>query len=291
MNRSRLVKRFKWPLLFLGLVILFQFTTGCFSFRMSASEVETYFKDRDKAPKLEKYKVDDREIHYAAIGSDSLPTVYFFHGAPGSWSAFIDFMKNDALLQHVRLIAVDRPGYGYSNFGNSVVSLKKQAQMFKPLLKKHTNGKPQILVGHSLGGPIIGQMALDYPELIDALIMVAPSIDPSLEPEEDWFRYPLQTPFLSWLLPTSFQVTNEEIYALEHQLQQLAPQWEKIDQPVTVIQGGKDLLVDPANAAFVEEKFKNAPVDIVFKPELNHFIPWKQPRLIEQAILKYALSK
>ena len=85
---------------------------------------------------------------------------------------------------------------------------------------------------------------MDYPELVDGLILVAPSIDPELEPEE-WYRVLFATPFLSWLLPRSIRASNDEIYKLKPELEEMIPMWERITIPTTVIQGCEDTLVDP----------------------------------------------
>jgi len=256
---------------------------------MSSKEVDKYFKDKPGKPSIKTYSVEGRTINYADLGDESMPTVLFFHGAPGSWSAFVDFMVDTSLTDHFRIISVDRPGYGYSDFGNSVTSLKEESELMEPLLKQANTDKPTILVGHSLGGPVIARLAMDYPDLVDHVIMVAPSIDPELEPNEDWFRYPLQTPLLRWVLPTSFRVTNDEIYHLEAELKDMLPLWKDIQIPVTVIQGGKDSLVPPENANFAKKMLVNSPdVDIVLIEDMNHFVPWSNPELIRKAILRHA---
>ena len=122
--------------------------------------------------------------------------------------------------------------------------------------------------------------------------MVAPSIDPDLEPEEDWFRTPMRSPFISWMIPTSFLVTNEEIYFLEEELRKMTEGWQSIKIPVTVIQGGEDMLVHPANADFAERVLINSEdVDLILKEEVNHFIPWNQPELIRSAIIEMIKKK
>lgn len=156
----------------------------------------------------------------------------------------------------------------------------------KPLLEEHKKNRPIILVGHSLGGPLIARMAIDYPSLVDGLIIVAGSIDPELEPNETWFRAPLATPFLSWILPRSFRASNEEIYQLKPQLEMMLPLWSNITCPVIVIQGKKDSLVPAANADFAKKMLVNAPVEFVFKDDMDHFVPWSNPELIHDAILK-----
>ncbi|MEQ8242995.1 alpha/beta hydrolase [Fulvivirga sp.] len=279
----RLGKKVKFSISVLAIVVTFQLTSSCFSFRMTPKEVDNYFKFSELKPTIESYKVNKRKVNFASVGSDSLPTVIFLHGAPGSWSAFIGFLANHNLNTRSKVVSVDRPGYGYSNFGNSEPSLQKQSELLKPLLEKYSD-TPNILVGHSLGGPMVAKLAMLYPELVDGLILVAPSIDPELEPDETWFRLPLHTPFLRWVLPVSLRVTNDEIYFLKDELELMLPDWSKINIPVIVIQGMEDELVPPGNADFAKQQLTNAKVKVVLIEDMNHFVPWSNPELIEDAI-------
>ncbi|HPM31966.1 MAG TPA: alpha/beta hydrolase [Chryseolinea sp.] len=258
---------------------------------MNSKEVDSYFASKKVTATQHQYKTGFRTIHYIKSGSDSKPLVLFLHGSPGSLSAFIGFLADTSLLSHALLISTDRPGFGYSNFGNAEPSLQKQAEALKPILEEYKKNKPVILIGHSLGGPLIARMAMDYPELVDGLIIVAGSIDPELEPNETWFRAPLATPFLSWILPRSFRSSNEEIYQLKPELEEMIPLWSTIKCPVILIQGKKDSLVPAANADFAKKMLVNAPVEFVLKENMDHFVPWSNPELIRDAILKMLAVK
>ncbi|HEY9045751.1 MAG TPA: alpha/beta hydrolase [Ohtaekwangia sp.] len=259
---------------------------ACMTFRMSSKEVDTFFKENHISGSQHSYTRGFRNIHYAEAGDTTKPLILFIHGSPGSLSAFIHFLKDSSLTQQALLVTTDRPGFGYSNFGTGEKSLQKQAAILKPILEKHKHNRPIILVGHSLGGPLIARMAMDYPELVDGLIIVAGSIDPELEPNETWFRAPLATPFLRWILPRSFRASNDEIYHLKPELEEMLPLWKTIKCPVIVIQGRKDVLVSPANADFAKKMLVNAPVEFVFKDDMNHFVPWSNPELIHDAIVR-----
>jgi pimeloyl-ACP methyl ester carboxylesterase len=270
-------------LLSIGLMLVMH---SCMTFRMSAKEVDQYFAARNLSARQEKYSVGFRNMHYVHTGDTAKPLVVFVHGSPGSLSAFIDFLADTVLLQQALLVTTDRPGFGYSNFGVAEPSLPKQGLLLKPILEKYKHNRPIILVGHSLGGPLVARMAMDFPELIDGLVLVAASIDPQLEPNETWFRAPLATPFLRWLLPRSFRASNEEIYQLKPQLQAMLPLWENITCPVVVVQGGKDVLVPAANADFAKRMLINAPVEFILKDDMNHFVPWSNPELIREGVLR-----
>jgi pimeloyl-ACP methyl ester carboxylesterase len=282
---KKILKRVKYSFLIL-LVVIATVMHACINFRMSAREVDAFFKEKNLHGTQQHYQAAGREIHYVTSGDDTRPLVLFVHGSPGSLSAFIEFMADSALLQQAFLVTTDRPGFGHSNFGMGEPSLQKQALILKPILEKYKLCRPIILVGHSLGGPLIARMAMEYPELVDGLVIVAGSIDPELEPNETWFRAPLATPFLSWILPRSFRSSNEEIYHLKPELQKMLPRWKDITCPVIVIQGKEDSLVPAANADFARKMLVHAPVDFVLVDGMNHFVPWSNPELIHDAVLK-----
>lgn len=285
MNRARRKSRLVLGLtLFVIPVALFH---ACMpKFRMSSKEITSYFASHRVKGEQHHYNFKWRDVHYVAAGDSTKPLVLFVHGSPGSLSAFIHFLVDTTLIQQNLLVSADRPGFGYSNFGTAEPSLDEQAASLKPILERYQRNRPRILVGHSLGGPLIAKMAMDYPDLVDGLIIVAGSIDPELEPNETWFRAPLATPFLSWILPKSMRASNEEIYQLKPQLETMMERWKDIQCPVMVIQGKKDFLVPYENALFAERMLVNAPVELVVDDSMNHFVPWSHPHLIKNAIIK-----
>ena len=290
-DRTTRKKRFRLVVALLAFVLIMASLHSCMTFRMSEKEVNEYFQSKKINGSQHHYKSGKYTIHYAQAGIENKPLLLFVHGSPGSLSAFIGFLADTSLTNKALVITTDRPGFGHSNFGMAEPSLEKQAAALKPILEKYKANRPIILIGHSLGGPVIARMAIDYPELVDGLVLVAASIDPELEPNETWFRAPLATPFLSWILPRSFRASNEEIYQLEPQLEDMLPHWKEITCPVMVIQGKKDSLVPAGNADFAKKMLVNAPVEFILKDDMDHFVPWSNPELISQAILQLLQKK
>jgi pimeloyl-ACP methyl ester carboxylesterase len=275
--------------LLIGYIILFiisQILSSCLTFKVSQKEIDKKFEGYAMKPVQHQMEVQGVKMNYAEIGSDSLPIAFFVHGSPGSWGGFIDFMKDTMLLKKVKMVAVDRIGFGESDFGNAEKSLAVQAELLKPIVEKYKkSGKKIILIGHSLGGPLIARMAMDYPTLIDNLIIVAGSIAPDLEPNEKWFRIPMDFIPIRILIPASFRASNHEILYLKPELEKMLPLWKNIRQPVIVIQGGKDMFVSPKNADFAEKMLVNAKsLKIIKVDTMNHFVPWSHPQLIKKAI-------
>lgn len=272
------------PAFIIALLCIMITLHACMTFRMSPKEIDSFFSKHHVHGTQHEYKSGWRDVHYVQAGDETKPLVLFVHGSPGSLSAFIDYLADTSLLSRALLVTVDRPGFGYSNFGSGEPSLQKQAATLKPILEKYKDNRPIVLVGHSLGGPLIARMAMDYPGLVDALVFVAASVDPDLEPSETWFRAPLASPFLRWALPRSFRASNDELYHLKTELEEMVPLWDRIHCPSIVIQGKKDALVPAANADFLKRKLTQAPVSFVFKDDMNHFVPWSDPDLVKNAI-------
>lgn len=285
MNRLRpwWLRMFRWRMLVFMLLLLVALLPQCVSLRMSDRQIDRYFADKPVKPAFGVVSTGGRPVHFAQLGAGTLPMVLFIHGSPGSWDAFIDFFADSTLYSRAKLVAVDRPGFGKSALGEPERSLQQQAAAIAPLLRPDQAGQKPILVGHSLGGPVAVRLAMDYPDRVGGLILVAPSIDPDLEKQE-WYR-PIGNvfPVRQWL-PAELDVSNQEIMALKAELLAMKPLWATISVPVIVIQGEADSLVPPGNAAFAKRMLINAPVTIQLIPNMNHFIPWRRPDLIRDAI-------
>ena len=281
--RNKLFKRIIISLVVL--ILLSQLTTACLQFRMTPQQVMEYYQ-ADKRPILNSIDVNGRKIHFAYQNNNKDVTAVFIHGAPGSWSAFADFLKDDSLRKVANIIAVDRPGYGYSNFGDPMVSLEEQAFMISKALQQFPKQR-FILIGHSLGGPVAARMAMDYPELVSGMVLVAPSIDPDQEKGE-WYRYLGKNKLAQWFLPKTLFVTNEEIFDLKEELITMLPYWHEIRVPVIVIQGTEDKLVPKENADFAKRMINPKYLDLWLLEGVNHFIPWNNSGKITKAIVDEA---
>jgi pimeloyl-ACP methyl ester carboxylesterase len=284
-KRNPFLKKRYIPLYLLLVVMLF--AHGCLSFRVSDEDWKKTLADKGQIePTIHNYQVEDRNMHYIHVGNDTLPLFIFIHGTPGSSNGFEDYLADTMLTNHIQMISVDRPGFGYSDYGKPAESLAQQSIYLKPILERHKNASKIYIVGHSLGGPVIARMAMDYEELMDGLIMLAPSIAPELEPYE-WYRKPMNWRGLRWAIPTVFRVSNQEILPVKGNLTEMLPLWKNITIPVIVMQGEKDVLVPKENAFFAKKMLINSErVDIHMLPEENHFIVWSKYDEIVKLIMK-----
>ncbi len=225
--------------------------------------------------------VDGRPLHFVEVYRNPelgpKPLILFVHGTPGGWHNQAAFLYDEFLREHFHMISVDRLGHGRS-VGKVEPSLQRQAAAFKPLLDKDTTGKGAILVGHSLGGPIIARTAMDYPEQVSGLVFIASSGDPKRS--KRWYNTVGGLLPISWFVPKDLKRANREILPLKKQLKAMLPLWSSITVPTTIIQGGKDKLVKPQNADFIEQALVNANVTKIIKPEDDHFLHWRNPKIV-----------
>lgn len=229
---------------------------------------------------------DGRRIHFAAVGEKTAPAVVFVHGTPGSWRAYERFLAEPTLAARARLVSVDRLGFGESEPNRVEASLEKQAASLVPLLRSlSAPGVPPILVGHSYGGPVIARVAMDHPELVGGLLMVAPSIDPGLE-KLRWYNHFASWRLFNWLVPREMLTSNREILPLKNELEALLPGWSRIQVPVIVIQGEDDNLVPAGNADFAARVLPASRVDIQLIPAAGHFVLWQRPELVIHAVIR-----
>ncbi|MHC4459031.1 MAG: alpha/beta fold hydrolase [Planctomycetota bacterium] len=268
--------------LFISGIIAIVHITACGPPSLDAKSMQALFEDR-KQPVFDNYAVDDRLIHYAEVQSPGNLLIVFLHGTPGSWHNWARYMADENLSVKTHLIAVDRPGFGKSAAKGVVPSLQKQAEYLRPIFERNTSGQGILLVGHSLGATIAVRMAMEYPEQLCGLVLVAASLDPALE-KPRWYNILAASPLIRWMIPSKMQLANEEVMVLEEELTKMLPLWHTINIPITIIQGGKDGLVLPANADFAERMLKNKKPKIIRVTDAGHFILWENPDIIRNAI-------
>lgn len=238
-------------------------------------------------PHFVTYQTKRRKMSFAWNGDITKRPLILVHGSPGSWEAWAQFLQNPKLTSLFHIIAVDRPGYGGSGPGVSVRSLRQQADDIIEALQFNKSGLPAVLVGHSFGGPVIAQMAINHPDRVAGLIFVASSVDPALE-EIKWYQH-MGTwwPFRA-LIPRDLRVCNEEIYTLKPQLESLAKGLPQISVPVVIIHGDKDPLVPVGNVGYLERELKpRLIIGTTILEGMDHFIPWKKPQVIVDALLRF----
>jgi pimeloyl-ACP methyl ester carboxylesterase len=272
MGLKKRTKRLLIISIILGAWIIF--AQSCMKFRMSDSKASKSFAKNGIELFTETIAVNGFNLHYAKTGNDSLPTLFFVHGSPGSWDAFSVYMQDKDLLTKYRMVSIDRPGFGYSQFGDAK-NMQEQSQIISPLLTYIDNKKPIYIIGHSLGGPLAIKLAADNPTTFAGIVLLAASVSPADEAPEKW-RGLFAKSSLDYLLPGAFRPSNEEIWYFKKDIIPLSKQFASITCPVWIIHGDKDKFVSVANAAYAKSMLINSKsVEIKILKDAPHFIPWE----------------
>lgn len=243
--------------------------------RWSDGKAKNVFKNKNVALQVYDTVIDGRHLHYAMTGHDSLPSLVFIHGSPGGWFHYMKYMWDTALLKKFRIISIDRPGFGFSDFGDAM-HLQEQCKLILPVLQKLKTDQPMFLCGHSLGGPVAAKLAADDPSLFKTVIIVAGALDPALEKKETWRQVMSYKP-LYWFLPGAFQPSNTELLYLKEDLKPLAGDLNKITSNVWFVHGDKDTWVPIENVAYGKKMMVNAAsIRIDTLHGADHQVPWKR---------------
>lgn len=237
--------------------------------------------------KIDTLTIGQRQITYlwtSKTGKKKKQAILFVHGSPGAMDAYLKYMHNDSLLSVADLIVYDRPGFGHSDFGKSLPSLRGHASILFEVMN-HFGYERYWLIGHSYGGSVIVQAAIDHPQKIAGLGIIAGSITYEMEPKAGWRKW-IDLPFIRILLPYTFRVSNDELKTLRSDLRMVDDDWHFITAPVSIMHGTKDVLVPFGNLELAREKLVNADSvrTLIFEDE-NHFILWTQTEQIVKEIL------
>jgi pimeloyl-ACP methyl ester carboxylesterase len=117
--------------------------------------------------------VDGIDIHSVSAGTG--PTIVFVHGwtcDTSSWREQLPAFDDD-----YRVIALDLPGHGQSGApADGVFSMELFARAVEAV-RAEAGADRIVLVGHSMGAPVIRQYALDFPEHVAAVVAVDGPLD------------------------------------------------------------------------------------------------------------------
>src|SRR6476661_4660567 len=139
-----------------GLIIISSLIFDHFvQFRKDDKELEKIFSENNIPASIHYYSTHGRTLRYVSVGDENLPTLLFLHGSPGSMSYYSWRFMDDSIKNKFRVYAVDRPGYGYSGFGDPEPSIQKQSEMIGSLFDSVYKEKQfVVVVGGAFGAPI-----------------------------------------------------------------------------------------------------------------------------------------
>lgn len=238
-------------------------------------------------------------VQYARSGNPNNLGVLFIHGTPGSWHAFGRYLTNPELQDEYLMVALDRPGWGSSRplaaDGKPDKKMEKRRELIRfgpqsqaiQLIMNQYPDTHWLLVGHSLGASIAPRVALESPEQVRGLLLLAGSLAPNLG-KARWYNRAANFFLINWLLPRDLRYSNDEIMVLRNELTQLEQDIAEqgLRMPTLIMQGMKDKLVSPRNTAYARAQWSATVqnLEIIELEDAGHFLPWKHAPEVVKAI-------
>jgi pimeloyl-ACP methyl ester carboxylesterase/CRP-like cAMP-binding protein len=159
------------------------------------------------------FLVDGARIYGREEGPRTGQVALCLHGWSSSWYALSPLLP--LLARRFRCVAADLPGYGNSERLAERTTIVRYADLMARLIQDLTDS-PAVIVGHSMGGMIAITMALRYPQLVDRLVLLCPTISGHLStyinavvsPITFLERHPIANSVVAALEPSMLRLTD-----------------------------------------------------------------------------------
>ena len=217
-----------------------------------------------------------------------LHTIVFIHGFGGKAEQWQYQMQKFAMDN--RVIAVDMRGHGLSDKPAAGYDMPRIQLDLETVLTQLKVTTPFILIGHSFGGAIVTEYALNHPENVEKLILIATAGEFKLNP---LFRFALNLPASILRLIGSF--TRQWLHAPPHALKPYYLQnlskwngWErfaKLQVPTMVIRGHRDIVFDRPSFEKVAKSIPGAE-DIDVRAS-GHMVMLERREAVDRAIASF----
>ena len=144
------------------------------------------WREVDWGAHLHRIEINGTPVNYVDIGEGELEPIVFVHGLGGQWQNFLENIPRAA--QERRVIALDLPGFGCTPEPRDKITIPGYGRCVDALCEKLSLGRVD-MVGNSMGGYVAAEVAIQFPERIDQLILISAAGISSA----DVARRPIQT--------------------------------------------------------------------------------------------------
>jgi pimeloyl-ACP methyl ester carboxylesterase len=248
------------------------------------TQAGVFFAERAHPARGRMIEVAGAVLHIVEIGPrDAVgPPIVMLHGASSNLEAMRQPVGERLAKDH-RVILIDRPGHGWSTRANLADSTPEiQGRMIDEALAKLGVGRA-IFVVHSWAGALGLRMALDYPQRVAGLVMLAPVAYPwpgGVGRYNEIVTLPVIGPLLAYtitlplgtflaqsgvrgvflpqimpdgfventatsllLRPRAFLANARDLVTLKAAVAEQAPRYAEIKAPITILSGDVDKTV------------------------------------------------
>ncbi len=237
------------------------------------------------------------------LGDPNAPAVILLHGYSDSWYSHRPLLTELAPVR--RTIAVTLRGHGDSDKPNTGCSIRDFAADLPDVLD-HYGVASAAVVGHSMGTMVAARLALDYPERVDALVLIGAlatlmgneaeeplrhavesltdPVDPSFvrEFQQGTLARPVPPEFMDTIVAESLKVPARVWRSALHAMldEDLGPELHRIAVPTLLLWGDRDQLCNRDSQGRMAMSIPRAHLSVL--PGAGHAPHWEDPREIAE---------
>ncbi len=231
-------------------------------------------------------------------GGEREPSLLFIHGAGGD----ADIWENQAAYFKGKYLAyrLELPGHGLSS-GSGEEEIPAYAEWVRGILEDGLPPHPWVLVGHSMGGAVALQLALDHPYSLKGMVLVGtgaklgvlPVILKLLENDPEAFFKTIDLAAFCSSTPAEIremssrsirrcppQVTLKDFRACNRF--DLRSRLKEIDIPALIVSGEKDRLTPLKYSEFLHQNLRSS--RLVMIPDSGHMVMAEKPDLFNESL-------
>ncbi len=282
--------------------------------------------ERDHPPQGRFVDVDGVRLHYVERGEG--PALVLLHGNGLMANDFDLSGLLDSAARPYRVIAFDRPGFGYSDRpGKGKWTPEEQARLFYKALHQMGVERP-IVLGHSWGTLVALAMALEFPKYIRAITLVSGYYYPSARRDVPLLSAPAlpgigqllrhtvapmiarllwsrlvkrtfapapvperfrQLPKWMSLRPSQLGASSAEMAMMAPSAERLSKRYRELTMPVAIIAGNGDQIVNTErNALRLHEEIQHS--ELMVDSDAGHMPHYASPARVMEAVERLEAS-
>jgi pimeloyl-ACP methyl ester carboxylesterase len=119
---------------------------------------------------LHQIEIAGRRVNYVDIGEGGGAPVVLVHGLGGQWQNWLENIPR--LAQERRVIALDLPGFGLSEMPGEKITIPSYGKCVHALIER-LELEPAAVVGNSMGGFVASEVAIQFPQVVERLVLVS----------------------------------------------------------------------------------------------------------------------
>ena len=243
-------------------------------------------------------RIGIRIVEPEITGSERAPDIIFVHGAGGEfsvWNAQRDYFRG-----HYLTYLMELPGHGGAG-GSGEEEIPAYARRVRIAIEDVLTSNPCVLVGHSMGGAIVLELAANPPRMVNGIALVAtgaklgvvPAVFRMIRDDPETFFKTIEGTAFGALCPGEIRerltqpirecppsVILKDLRACDRF--DIRDRLKEILLPTLIVCGEEDLLTPLKYSEYLKENIIDSRLKVI--SQAGHMVMAEQPQLLNRAL-------